>query len=291
MKKIVTFYKSFSLASILFVFTLALTSSSSMYAQFTFFDFKTTPVQTSLPINLTAGGITAYLTATGSGYSIQQANVLGFTPVGFNGFCIYPNSVYASDLQISFDQTLSDFSIMYSPQELGCDDSSTMRVTAYMNTTLVGTNTATVPNPGTWPTGTLSCSFSSGFNNVVVHYASHPPTCQDYGVIFMADNMQVSQSNLSDSNYSRAFMNGTISPNPVLASSTFSFSLSLQQHIKIEIYDLKGEIVKTIYEGVLESGTHFISLDDTKLLNGGVYILKVDGKSFSQSFKLIKLYK
>ena len=81
--------------------------------------------------------------------------------------------------------------ILYSPQELGCDDSATMRVTAYMNGVFAGTATKTAANPGTWPTDTLSISAPAGFNSVVVHYDARPPTCQDYGVIFMADNMSV----------------------------------------------------------------------------------------------------
>ncbi|MBK9403524.1 MAG: hypothetical protein IPN57_03140 [Ignavibacteria bacterium] len=63
-----------------------------------------------------------------------------------------------------------------------------------MNGSFVGTSTKTARNPGTWPSATLRCSFPQGFNSVVVHYASRPPTCQDYGVIYMADNMRVTLS-------------------------------------------------------------------------------------------------
>ncbi|MBK9403525.1 MAG: hypothetical protein IPN57_03145 [Ignavibacteria bacterium] len=83
------------------------------------FDFDNAPLYTSLPINLTVNNITAHLSATGQGYSIQNANVMGFTPQGFAGRIIYPNSINLSDLLISFDQTLSEFSIMYACQELG----------------------------------------------------------------------------------------------------------------------------------------------------------------------------
>ena len=158
------------------------------------FDFDNAPLHASLPIDLTVSGLTAHLSATGQGFSIQQANTMGFTPAGFGGFCVYPNSIYASDLLISFSATLTDFSIMYAPQELGCDDSARMRVTAYMGTTNVGTRTTTAPVPGTWPTGTLSISVPGGFNRVVVHYDARPPTCQDYGTIFLADNMLVTQA-------------------------------------------------------------------------------------------------
>ena len=83
---------------------------------------------------------------------------------------------------------------MYSCQELGCDDAATMRVTAYVNGTFIGTNTKIASNPGTWPVDTLSCSFPQGFDSVVVHYDKRPATCQDYGVIFLADNMRVTAS-------------------------------------------------------------------------------------------------
>jgi hypothetical protein len=80
---------------------------------------------------------------------------------------------------------------MYSPEEYGCDSSARMRVTAYMNGTLVGTNTTTADPPGTWPTGTLTFHSAQPFNSVVVHYDAPPPTGGDWGPVFLADNMIV----------------------------------------------------------------------------------------------------
>ncbi len=168
-----------------------LVANFALPANTVWFDFENAPLGTSLPIDLTVGGIAAHFSATGSGYSIQWANTMGFTPAGFSGRCLYPNSVFPADLLVSFDQTLTDFSIMFSPQEIGCDDSATLRVTAYRGATFVGTDIAVAFPPGTWPTGTLSIHLPQGFDNVVVHYDSHPPTCQDWGPIFLADNMIV----------------------------------------------------------------------------------------------------
>src|SRR5689334_5198381 len=123
-------------------------------AQPVLFDFDNAALHSSLPMDQTVGGITAYLSAIGQGYSIQEANVLGFTPQGFSGRIIYPNSIYLADLLISFNQSLTDFSIMYACQELGCDDAATMRVTAYLNGNYIGTNTRTATYPGTWPSDT-----------------------------------------------------------------------------------------------------------------------------------------
>jgi hypothetical protein len=47
------------------------------------FDSDNAPVHTPLPISLTVGGITTRFSATGQGFSVQPADSLGFTPVGF----------------------------------------------------------------------------------------------------------------------------------------------------------------------------------------------------------------
>jgi hypothetical protein len=164
--------------------------ATSVRAQSTWFSFDDAPAHVSLPLALTSGGITAQFSATAQGFSIQPANTLGFTPAGFSGNCIYPNSVYAADLLISFSLPLSDFSILYAPEEYACDSSATMRVTAYMNGSLVATATTNAP-AGTWPSQTLSINLAAGFNSVVVHYDAPPVTGGDWGPIFMADNMNV----------------------------------------------------------------------------------------------------
>ena len=169
--------------------TLSVCALSS--AQTITYNFDNLAAHSPLPISDTQGGVRADFTATGQGFSIQDAGVLGFTPAGFSGNCIYPDSVFAADLQIKFSRNLSSFSIMYAPEEYATDSSATMRVTAYLNSTLVGTATTTAPVPGTWPTGTLSFSSTQPFNYVVVHYDAAPVTGGDYGPIFMADNMVV----------------------------------------------------------------------------------------------------
>ncbi len=165
--------------------------SGRVAAQSVLFDFDSLPAHSGLPGAYTVGGITASFSATGQGFSIQPANTMGFTPVGFAGNCVYPNSIYAADLLVGFSTPLTDFSILYAPQELGCDDSATMRVTAYSGSVLIGTATTTAATPGTWPSQTLAFSSTEPFDNVVVHYDARPPTCQAWGPIFMADNMQV----------------------------------------------------------------------------------------------------
>lgn len=270
---------------ILFIFIISCTRA---FSQNVLFDFDTAPSSTSLPLDLTAGGITAHFSATGSGYSIQNANVLGFTPAGFSGQCLYPNSVFLADLLIRFDQTLTDFSILYACQELGCDDAATMRVTAYLNGNYIGTNTRTATFPGTYPTDTLSCSFVSGFDSVVVHYDSHPPLCQDYGVIYLADNMVVTQLNVGVPETDFKIRNLKISPNPTLGKAIISFTISREEEFSLDIYDIHGRIVSTIFSGIANCGKHQFILDSNNLqMTSGVYFVGTKTISSFHTYKLI----
>lgn len=164
------------------------------FGQSILFNFENAPLMTPLPLDVSSGGITAHLSATGQGYSIQNAGVLGFTPAGFSGRCIYPSSVYPSDLNVSFSTRLAAFSILYASQELDCDCSAQMKVSAFLNGTLVGTATKSAVPGGTWPSATLSITVPGGFNGVVVHWNGIPNCGCDYGAIFMADNMTVVQA-------------------------------------------------------------------------------------------------
>jgi hypothetical protein len=275
--------KSFLNACLLFILIFQF---SPTFAQSVLFDFDNAPLSSPLPISQTMNGITAYFTATGQGYSIQNANTMGFTPAGFAGRCIYPSSINLSDLHINFDQKLSDFSIMYSCQELGCDDAATMRVTAFKNGVLVGTNTKTAGSPGTWPVDKLSCSFPQGFDSVVVHYDSRPPTCQDYGVIFLADNMRVTPVSATSILNQNKFIEGLIIPNPVLKPASISFTLLHSSNMSISIYDLKGKLIQNLIDGFLTTGEQKLGID---LVSGGIYFLKITSDNFTLSRKLIVL--
>lgn len=261
---------------------------SSAYAQSVLFDFDNAPIYTSLPLDQTAGGITAHLSAPSSGYSIQQADVLGFTPPGFAGHIIYPNSIYLTDLYISFDQMLTKFSIMYCCQELGCDDAATMRVTAYKSGTYVGTSTKTAANPGTWPVDSLKCSFPQGFDSVVIHYDSAPPTCQDYGVIYLADNMRVTASTATEVTNPPSLSEVIILQNPASHSSDITFSLTQSANIHASVYNITGQLICDLFEGELQAGDHQLQWNAGRdAIAGGLYFLKLSDEKFSSTFKIV----
>lgn len=268
------------------IFVRVLLPFSSASAQPVLFDFDNVAQYTPLPITITVSGITANLSATGSNYSVQAANVLGFTPPGFAGNILYPNSINLTDILIHFNQTLTSFSIMYACNELGCNDASTMRVTTYLNGSFVGTNTKVAGNPGTWPVDTLSCSFTQGFDSVVVHYDSPPPTCQDWGPNFLADNMWVTPSIPFGISNQNIFVDELKITNPNSQSATISFSLLQSIKINASVFDLTGRLIKNIFDGCLNKGEHKL-IWETVAISGGAYFLKLTSENFSRSCKLV----
>ena len=96
-------------AAAMFVLWHLVTLSPVIFAQSVLFDFDNAPQFTSLPIDQTVSGITAHLSGTAQGYSIQDANVLGFTPPGFAGH-IFIQTVFISLICSSASITLSQTS-------------------------------------------------------------------------------------------------------------------------------------------------------------------------------------
>jgi hypothetical protein len=163
-----------------------------------------------------------------------------------------------------------------------------MRVTAYMKGSLVGTNTKTASNPGTWPVDTLRCSFPQGLDSLVVHYDSQPPTCKDFGVIFMADQMRVTALMPTGILNQNIITEGLIVPNPVSQSTTISFSLKQSEKMIVTVYDTRGNLVKRLFEGHLNTGEHQINWNiNDDAVEGGVYFLNLAGENFSRSYKLV----
>ena len=167
--------------------------SVCVQAQSVTFDFDNAPQHAPLPLYLTAGGITGHFS---SGSPLCRLLYPGsrrawFYSAGFR------RSVHISQhylpvgpiglLHYTANQRIDSLC----PEEYATDSSCTMRMTAYLGMTYVGTNTYQIPNPGTWPSGTLSFSSISPFDNIVIHYDAPPPTGGDYGPIFMVDNLVV----------------------------------------------------------------------------------------------------
>jgi len=75
-------------------------------------------------------------------------------------------------------------------------------------------------------------------------------------------------------------------PNPFNPSTQIKFSVSKQTQLKINLYSMLGELVKTITEGMYEAGYYEVTFDGEELASG-IYIYRMESPEIVQSKKLI----
>lgn len=75
-------------------------------------------------------------------------------------------------------------------------------------------------------------------------------------------------------------------PNPFTASSIIRFTASERSPVKIEVYDLLGRMVKTLFEGTVDAGEYSANFDGGNFPNG-IYICKLSTPASSLSRTMI----
>jgi probable HAF family extracellular repeat protein len=77
-------------------------------------------------------------------------------------------------------------------------------------------------------------------------------------------------------------------PNPFNPNTTIQFSLPKQTQLKIKLYNMLGEQVATIAEGMYEAGYHKVTFNASNLPSG-TYIYRLESSDFVQVKKMILL--
>ena len=87
-----------------------------------------------------------------------------------------------------------------------------------------------------------------------------------------------------------AFQLGAIYPNPFNPQARFSLTLTREQHVSIEVYDVLGRSVQVLHEGILRSLEPYDFTIDSHGWAGGKYILRAEGEYFtaSRTFTVLK---
>ncbi len=77
-------------------------------------------------------------------------------------------------------------------------------------------------------------------------------------------------------------------PNPFNPSTTIRFSLPKQTQLKINLYNMLGELLETIAEGIYEAGYYKVTFNAMNLPSGA-YIYRLEGSEFVETRKMLLL--
>lgn len=79
-----------------------------------------------------------------------------------------------------------------------------------------------------------------------------------------------------------------VSPNPVGANSKISFELPAKsERVKVELVDISGKIVETVFKGSLGFGLQEIPWNVNNKLNSGMYIMKLTYDNLVETFQVV----
>ncbi|MDD2387556.1 MAG: T9SS type A sorting domain-containing protein [Bacteroidales bacterium] len=77
-------------------------------------------------------------------------------------------------------------------------------------------------------------------------------------------------------------------PNPVSNILTIVADVKMAKNIKIDLYNISGQKINEIYNGILSAGEKAIEFD-TSYLKPGVYYLRISYSKEYESLKIIKM--
>jgi hypothetical protein len=100
-------------------------------------------------------------------------------------------------------------------------------------------------------------------------------------------NLKSQDNNSVAENSTEEFITVKIAPNPLTESSAIIINTLESRMIQIELYDLNGCLIKTIYKGKIKLGNTVIGINKMGMYSG-IYLIKIsaDGRSFTKKIVL-----
>jgi hypothetical protein len=77
-------------------------------------------------------------------------------------------------------------------------------------------------------------------------------------------------------------------PNPFNPSTTISFDLPMGANVKLDVYNPLGQLVKTLVNAQMLSGSHSV-LFDASQLPSGIYFYRLSANNYVESKKMVYL--
>ena len=100
---------------------------------------------------------------------------------------------------------------------------------------------------------------------------------------FLTDTFGIEEPSNSQLSISNSQL--SIYPNPSFRNPVIKYELPERASITLELYDISGRLVKTIYSGTQEKGCYEVNIKQDEL-KGGIYFIKFEAGNFRATKKL-----
>lgn len=155
-------------------------------------------------------------------------------------------------------------------------------------------------NAGTYSSGPYTAGQADEYWKTVT--ATIPAVYNQYtGVLFKiagrsarsanhlyVDNINIGQSTAGISSISSAVSDISIQPNPAQGQATIAIMSSKANEATIDLVDMTGRSIKTIYAGQLPAGERAITFD-TEGISSGIYLVRVSDGKASVQHRFVKM--
>ncbi|KAA3662585.1 MAG: T9SS C-terminal target domain-containing protein [Calditrichaeota bacterium] len=126
----------------------------------------------------------------------------------------------------------------------------------------------------------------------IIQYSDWGANTQEITAVI--DNLLANTTSVTDESAApETFSLAENYPNPFNPVTTIQFTLAASQQVSLKIYDSRGRYVKTLVNGVRESGTYSIAWhavqEDGQLVPSGVYYAILQGENQRRVRKLLLL--
>ncbi len=187
-----------------------------------------------------------------------------------------------SSLAMVHDVEIVNFS--FSPPSLTITAGDTVRWTNHGSAPHTATS-----NTNIWDSGTLTNGQS--YEYVFATVSDFPYHCEIHPSMTAAIIVTEATGIENDAEYTipDSFRLNQNFPNPFNAVTTVSFSIAKPASAALEIYDITGRLVETLYNGTIEAGQHTLIWNSSGYSTGiYFYRLTIDGKSETKTMILLK---
>jgi len=106
------------------------------------------------------------------------------------------------------------------------------------------------------------------------------------GLWVASTEITVTGTDVNDNNIATSFELGQNYPNPFNPTTNISYSLPVKGNVSIKVFDVLGNEVASLFNGIQESGSHTVSFDASSLASG-MYLYTITAGNFTASKKMM----